>query len=71
MNVLSVASEVYPLIKTGGLADVVGALPAALLPHGVKTRTLVPGYPAVLQKQVELQKLRSKVSSLESDLGLR
>ena len=27
--------------------------------------------PAVLQKQVELQKLRSKVSSLESDLGLR
>ena len=43
MNILSVASEVYPLVKTGGLADVVGALPSALLPHGVKTRTLVPG----------------------------
>ena len=30
VKVLSVASEAYPLVKTGGLADVVGALPAAL-----------------------------------------
>ncbi|KRD51285.1 glycogen synthase GlgA [Ensifer sp. ENS10] len=59
MNVLSVASEVYPLIKTGGLADVVGALPAALVPHGVKTRTLVPGYPAVLQKLKKKKKVGS------------
>ena len=28
LKVLSVASEIFPLIKTGGLADVVGALPA-------------------------------------------
>ena len=48
MNVLSVASEIYPLIKTGGLADVAGALPLALKEHGVRTRTLLPGYPAVL-----------------------
>ena len=48
MRVLSVASEVYPLIKTGGLADVAGALPGALKPLGVAMRTLVPGYPAVL-----------------------
>ncbi len=48
MNVLSVASEIYPLIKTGGLADVTGALPLALKEHGVRTRTLVPGYPAVM-----------------------
>ena len=47
MRVLSVASEAYPLIKTGGLADVVGALPAALAPHGVATTTLLPGYPAL------------------------
>ena len=46
MQVLSVASEIYPLIKTGGLADVVGALPAALAEKGVAVRTLVPGYPA-------------------------
>jgi len=49
-RVLSVASEVFPLVKTGGLADVTGALPAALAPHGVETRTLVPGYPSVIEK---------------------
>ena len=48
MRVLSVASEAYPLVKTGGLADVVGALPAALAAHGVEVRTLLPGYPAVV-----------------------
>ena len=33
--VLSVASEVFPLVKTGGLADVAGALPPALAAEGV------------------------------------
>ena len=47
IRVLAVASEVFPLVKTGGLADVVGALPGALKPHGVEMRVLVPGYPAV------------------------
>ncbi|KKB10411.1 glycogen synthase GlgA [Devosia chinhatensis] len=50
MEVLSVSSEVYPLIKTGGLADVAGALPGALSGTGVSMRTLVPGYPAVMGK---------------------
>ncbi|WP_083554183.1 glycogen synthase GlgA [Paracoccus sp. SM22M-07] len=48
MKVLSVASECAPLVKTGGLADVVGALPAALAQQGVQMRTLLPGYPAVM-----------------------
>ncbi len=47
---LSVASEAYPLIKTGGLADVAGALPPALGRQGVAMRTLLPGYPAVLAR---------------------
>lgn len=47
MEVLSVAAEIYPLVKTGGLADVTAALPGALAKHGVHMRTLVPGYPAV------------------------
>ena len=34
-RVLAVASEVFPLVKTGGLADVVGALPAAVKGHGI------------------------------------
>lgn len=49
MNVLSVAPEIFPLIKTGGLADVAGALPVALAGKGVAVRTLVPGYPAVMR----------------------
>ena len=48
IRVLAVASEIYPIVKTGGLADVAGALPAALREHDVATRTLVPGYPSVL-----------------------
>jgi starch synthase len=49
-DVLSVASEAYPLIKTGGLADVVGALPKALAPEGIGVKTLLPGYPSVLKQ---------------------
>jgi starch synthase len=48
LDVLAVASEIFPLIKTGGLADVTGALPGALAEEGIAVRTLIPGYPAVL-----------------------
>ena len=53
MQVLAVASEIYPLVKTGGLADVAGALPKALKAEGIETITLVPGYPDVLSALVE------------------
>ena len=49
MEVLSVTSELFPLIKTGGLADVAGALPPALAGEGIAVTTLVPGYPAVME----------------------
>lgn len=48
MQVLAVASEAFPLLKTGGLADVAGALPAALAPQGLRVTTMLPGYPAVM-----------------------
>ncbi len=48
LPVLSVASEAYPLVKTGGLADAVGALPGALAPEGIAVRTLIPGYRQVM-----------------------
>ena len=50
LRLLSATSEIYPLIKTGGLADVTGALPAALAAEDVAVRTLVPGYPSVVAK---------------------
>ena len=48
IKVLAVVSEIYPVVKTGGLADVAGALPLALGKLGVEVITLVPGYPAAL-----------------------
>lgn len=63
LSVLSVASEAFPLVKTGGLADVVGALPDALGPHGMATTTLLPGYPA-LAKAVKGAKVVHRWSDL-------
>jgi starch synthase len=48
-RVLHVAAEVYPLVKTGGLADVVAALPLAQAQAGTDVRLLLPGYPVVLE----------------------
>ncbi|MBV9459120.1 MAG: glycogen/starch synthase, partial [Bradyrhizobium sp.] len=48
LRVLSIASEIYPLIKIGELAEVTGALPIALKAEGIEVRTLVPGYPCVM-----------------------
>ncbi|MBY6200956.1 glycogen synthase GlgA [Maritalea mobilis] len=49
MKVLSVASECVPFVKTGGLADVVGALPRVMGQVGVEMRVMLPGYPGVMQ----------------------
>jgi len=49
-KILYISSEVFPLIKTGGLADVAGSLPAALLKQSQDVRLLLPAYPEVLNK---------------------
>lgn len=48
-KLLFVASEVYPLIKTGGLADVAGSLPEVLRQKGMDVRLLMPAYQQVLE----------------------
>ncbi len=48
-----VASECFPLVKTGGLADVVGALPGALAMSGCEARVMLPAYPAVTERARE------------------
>ena len=47
MRVLHVGAEIFPLVKTGGLADVLGALPQALIGQGADVRLLLPGLPAI------------------------
>ncbi len=47
MRVLHVGAEIFPLVKTGGLADVLGALPQALIGQGAEVRLLLPGLPAI------------------------
>jgi len=48
LRVLHVAAELYPWVKTGGLGDVLAALPPALLAEGVDVRLCLPGFPAFL-----------------------
>jgi len=49
LKVLHVAAEVFPLVKTGGLADVTAALPPALARAGADARLLLPGLPAIAE----------------------
>jgi starch synthase len=48
LRALHVAAELYPWVKTGGLGDVLAALPPALVAQGVDTRLCLPGFPAFL-----------------------
>ncbi|HKS87932.1 MAG TPA: glycogen/starch synthase, partial [Stellaceae bacterium] len=45
---LHVAAELYPWVKTGGLGDVIAALPPALAAAGIDVRLVLPGFTAFL-----------------------
>jgi starch synthase len=49
-KILFISSEAFPLVKTGGLGDVAGSLPAALLKQSQDVRLLLPAYPEVMGK---------------------
>ncbi|HYH37786.1 MAG TPA: glycogen synthase GlgA [Azospirillum sp.] len=64
MRVLFVTPECFPLVKTGGLADVSAALPAALTKIGVDVRLLLPGYPAVLDGLSHMHEVGDLITDL-------
>lgn len=53
MKVLYVASEAVPFVKTGGLADVAGSLPKALLKEDVDIRVIMPKYGAIAEEYID------------------
>ncbi len=50
MKILFAASEAYPLVKTGGLGDVIHALPRALHQQGMDVRVILPAYRLILEQ---------------------
>jgi len=60
-KVLYISSEAFPLIKTGGLADVAGSLPVALQKQDQDVRLLLPAYPEVLTK-IKKHKILTKTT---------
>ncbi|MEO7336002.1 MAG: glycogen synthase GlgA, partial [Caldimonas sp.] len=58
LRVLHVGAEIYPLVKTGGLADVLGALPQALQRQGADVRLLLPGLPPIVDALTDLRSVR-------------
>ena len=60
MRILLVASEAVPFIKTGGLADVIGALPTALAAAGHEVVLVVPLYGSIDHHKFALEKLDAK-----------
>ena len=67
-KILYISSEAFPLVKTGGLGDVAGSLPAALLKNSQDVRLVLPAYPVVLEK-IDKAKVRAETSYY--DLAVR
>ncbi len=53
LNILFACSELAPLVKTGGLADVCGSLPQALKQASVEVKAVLPGYKSLLDDKID------------------
>jgi starch synthase len=71
MRVLQVSAELFPLLKTGGLADIAGALPLALMAAGQDVRVLLPGFPAIVAGVSDVSTVASFVAPWGDRANLR
>jgi starch synthase len=77
MNVVHVASEAAPYAKTGGLADVLGALPTALSRRGCVITVIIPGYAKTTETaseanpHVEVQHATIDLGSVRTEVSFR
>lgn len=62
MDIVMCSSEVFPFAKTGGLADVTGALPLALEELGCKVKVFMPGYRQTVEGKLQIKKFTSDIS---------
>lgn len=62
MKIVMCASEVVPFAKTGGLADVAGALPQALETQGQDVIIVMPRYKAIQDSKFKIQRLKDDIS---------
>ncbi|MBQ0212933.1 glycogen synthase GlgA [Proteus vulgaris] len=69
MNVLHCCSELFPLLKTGGLADVMGSLPLAQKKIGLDARVVIPAFPAIKDNIADL-KLVTDVDTFAGHISL-
>ncbi|MEQ4921952.1 glycogen synthase GlgA [Proteus hauseri] len=69
MNVLHCCSELFPLLKTGGLADVMGSLPLAQKKIGLDARVVIPAFPAIKDNISDL-KLVTNINTFAGNISL-
>jgi starch synthase len=67
-KILFVTSEAHPLIKTGGLADISGSLPKALLDLGVDVRLIIPNYQAIKATEDVYYKSTVRVNNIDANI---
>ena len=67
MKIVHVASELFPYIKTGGLADAVGSLSRTLADHGHEVSVFIPGYRAVVEHRDAAK--AEKILQLKIEMG--
>ncbi|WP_046213992.1 glycogen synthase GlgA [Paenibacillus wulumuqiensis] len=68
MNILFAAAEANPFIKTGGLADVIGALPAALKKEKCDVRVVMPNYKSISES---IRNQATLVTVIQVQIGWR